>query len=118
MTRKKFLFQIVKLTNEYYHLIPIYGFENETIQPISEKKMLREHTKLLANLMDLQVASNILLGANLRQAGNGNNQLQHGTYFAVVILINSSLCLDNPIVKVLTLFYLRNQSFGLHLWQP
>ncbi|KAI8784708.1 poly [ADP-ribose] polymerase tankyrase [Biomphalaria glabrata] len=60
--------EIVKLTNEYYHLIPIYGFENETIQPISEKKMLREHTKLLANLMDLQVASNILLGANLRQA--------------------------------------------------
>ncbi|KAH9523062.1 hypothetical protein Btru_065649 [Bulinus truncatus] len=60
--------EIAKLTNEYYHLIPIYGFENDTIQPISEKKMLREHTKLLADLMDLQVASNILLGANLRKA--------------------------------------------------
>ncbi|CAL1535690.1 unnamed protein product [Lymnaea stagnalis] len=60
--------EIAKLTNEYYHLIPIYGFEDETIQPISEKKMLREHTKLLADLMDLQVANNILLGANFRKA--------------------------------------------------
>ncbi|GFO49166.1 poly [ADP-ribose] polymerase [Plakobranchus ocellatus] len=60
--------EIAKLTNEYYHLVPIYGFEYETIQPISEKKMLREHTKLLADLMDLQVANTILLGANLRKS--------------------------------------------------
>ncbi|GFR67750.1 poly [ADP-ribose] polymerase [Elysia marginata] len=60
--------EIAKLTNEYYHLVPIYGFEHETIQPISEKKMLREHTKLLADLMDLQVANTILLGANLRKS--------------------------------------------------
>ena len=66
---KNFDFQIAKLTNEYYHLVPIHGFECETIQPISEKKMLREHTKLLADLMDLQVASSILLGANLRKSG-------------------------------------------------
>ncbi|XP_059138557.1 poly [ADP-ribose] polymerase tankyrase-like isoform X2 [Physella acuta] len=60
--------EIAKLTNEYYHLIPIYGFEDETIQPIADKKMLRDHTKLLADLMDLEVANNILLGANLRKA--------------------------------------------------
>lgn len=59
--------EIAKLTNEYYHLVPIYGFEYETIQPISEKKILREHTKLLADLMDLQIANTILLGANLRK---------------------------------------------------
>lgn len=64
-----FLYQIAKLTNEYYHLIPIYGFEDETIQPISDKKMLRDHTKLLADLMDLEVANNILLGANLKKTG-------------------------------------------------
>ncbi|CAG5125123.1 unnamed protein product, partial [Candidula unifasciata] len=60
--------EIVKLTNEYYHLVPISGYEAETIQPIADKKMLRDHTKLLADLMDLQIANTVLLGANLRKS--------------------------------------------------
>ncbi|BFZ11859.1 hypothetical protein BsWGS_14898 [Bradybaena similaris] len=60
--------EIAKLTNEYYHLVPISGYESETIQPIAEKKMLREQTKLLADLMDLQIANTVLLGANLRKS--------------------------------------------------
>ncbi|XP_012945468.1 poly [ADP-ribose] polymerase tankyrase [Aplysia californica] len=59
--------EISQLTNEYYHLVPQYGFEYNTIRPISEKKTLRDHTKVLGELMDIQVANTILLAANLRK---------------------------------------------------
>ncbi|XP_055957133.1 poly [ADP-ribose] polymerase tankyrase [Patella vulgata] len=55
--------KICKLTNEYYHLIPMDGYSHDKIEPIDKKETLKHHLRLLSNLLDLEVASKILLGA-------------------------------------------------------
>ena len=47
----------------------MHGFEYDTITPISDKFKLRQHTKLLGELLDMQVANTILLGAQFKKAG-------------------------------------------------
>ncbi|KAL8622949.1 hypothetical protein ACOMHN_027070 [Nucella lapillus] len=58
--------KIATLTNEFYHLVPVGGYECEAIRPIRDKKVLKEHFRLLSDLMDMEVASKILLGSQRR----------------------------------------------------
>lgn len=58
--------KIATLTNEFYHLVPVGGFEYESIRPIRDKKVLKEHFRLVSDLMDMEVASKILLGSQHR----------------------------------------------------
>lgn len=58
--------EISKLTNEYYHLLPCKGYAHEKINPISDHKKLIEQSRLLADLLDLECASKILLGAECK----------------------------------------------------
>ncbi|XP_033735456.1 poly [ADP-ribose] polymerase tankyrase-like [Pecten maximus] len=55
--------KISKLTNEYYHLIPHQGFTFEKIAPINSYKSLKDHMKVLSDLLDLECASKMLLAA-------------------------------------------------------
>ncbi|OWF45703.1 Poly(ADP-ribose) polymerase pme-5 [Mizuhopecten yessoensis] len=55
--------KISKVTNEYYHLIPHHGFTFEKIAPINSYRSLKEHTRVLSDLLDLECASKMLLGA-------------------------------------------------------
>ncbi|XP_060068797.1 poly [ADP-ribose] polymerase tankyrase-like [Ylistrum balloti] len=55
--------KISKLTNEYYHLIPHHGFTFEKIQPIDKYQSLKQHMKVLSDLLDLECASKMLLAA-------------------------------------------------------
>lgn len=55
--------KISKLTNEYYHLIPHHGFTFEKIAPINNYNSLKQHMKVLSDLLDLECASKMLLAA-------------------------------------------------------
>ena len=57
------------LTNEFYHLVPVGGFEYDAIRPIRDKKVLKEHFRLVSDLMDMEVASKILLGTQRKLPG-------------------------------------------------
>ncbi|XP_070180050.1 poly [ADP-ribose] polymerase tankyrase-like isoform X2 [Littorina saxatilis] len=60
--------KIATLTNEFYQLVPVGGFEYEAIRPVRDKKVLKEHFRLLSDLIDMEVASRILLGTQRRLA--------------------------------------------------
>ncbi|XP_076464084.1 poly [ADP-ribose] polymerase tankyrase-like isoform X2 [Babylonia areolata] len=60
--------KIASLTNEFYHLVPVGGYEYEAIRPIRDKKVLKEHFRLVADLMDMEVACKILLGSQHKPA--------------------------------------------------
>lgn len=76
------LFQIASLTNEFYHLVPVGGFEYDVIRPIRDLSVLKEHMRLVADLMDMEVASKILLGSQYRLKGE-NWQLLY-RYFLIL----------------------------------
>ena len=63
------LLQIASLTNEFYHLVPVGGFEYDAIRPIRDKKVLKEHFHLVSDLMDMEVASKILVGSQRKLTG-------------------------------------------------
>lgn len=54
---------IAKLSNEYFQLVPQAGYEYEKIRPIHDKRSLRDHLRKITNLLDYEMASRILLGA-------------------------------------------------------
>ncbi|XP_029642629.1 poly [ADP-ribose] polymerase tankyrase isoform X2 [Octopus sinensis] len=58
--------KIAKLSNEYFHLIPLKGYEFEKIRPIYTKSSLKSQMKMVENLLDYELASRILLGAQQR----------------------------------------------------
>ena len=63
------IFQIASLTNEYFHLVPVGGFVHDAIRPIRDKKVLKEHFRLVSDLMDMEVASKILVGTQRKLTG-------------------------------------------------
>ena len=58
--------QISKLSSEYYSLVPIENYAFERIPPISNHEMLKEKLGILHDLLDLQCAGTILLGAQAK----------------------------------------------------
>eukprot|EP01119_Soliformovum_irregulare_P008564 TRINITY_DN2167_c0_g1_i2.p1 TRINITY_DN2167_c0_g1~~TRINITY_DN2167_c0_g1_i2.p1 ORF type:complete len:646 (-),score=208.95 TRINITY_DN2167_c0_g1_i2:25-1962(-) len=54
------------LSNRFYELIPHTGYDHTRIDAITDMQLLLEKSNLLTNLMDLGVASRILLGATHR----------------------------------------------------
>lgn len=57
---------IAKMSNEYFHLVPQAGYEYEKIRPIHDKRSLKNHLRKITNLLDYEMASRILLGAQYR----------------------------------------------------
>ena len=50
-------------------MVPVGGFEYDAIRPIRAKNSLKEHFKLVSDLMDMEVASKILLASQHRLKG-------------------------------------------------
>lgn len=61
--------QIADLTSEYYHLVPRKGFEYERMQPICNPDLFRTEWSHLNSVMELEMASKILAGAQFRIKG-------------------------------------------------
>lgn len=58
--------EIGKLSNEFFHLVPMRGYAFEKIRPITEGNQLKAKLELVHHLMELECASKILLGAQAR----------------------------------------------------
>jgi ankyrin repeat protein/predicted DNA-binding WGR domain protein len=59
--------RIAVLTNEFYELIPHTAYTNGRIESISEERGLKVKLAMVNNLIDLEVASKIFLGALSQQ---------------------------------------------------
>ncbi|XP_071081128.1 poly [ADP-ribose] polymerase tankyrase-like [Haliotis cracherodii] len=55
--------KIASLTNDYYNLVPSPGFEYEAIKPINKKKRLKMCLRFLSDMLDIEIASRIVLGS-------------------------------------------------------
>ena len=49
--------------------MPVGGFVHDAIRPIRDKKVLKEHFRLVSDLMDMEVASKILVGTQRKLTG-------------------------------------------------
>ncbi|KAL4238217.1 hypothetical protein ACF0H5_002929 [Mactra antiquata] len=55
--------QISVLSTEYHSLIPQHGYAFERVQPLVQRSQVKIQLRLISNLLDLETASKILLGA-------------------------------------------------------
>jgi hypothetical protein len=58
-----FHFQLAKLTNNYYHCIPQRDYVYEKIEPICNKEKYKKELRYLSNLLDIECAEKIVIGA-------------------------------------------------------
>lgn len=58
--------KITELSTEYYSLIPQEGYAYDKVQPLNTKPLIQQQLRLISNLLDLETASKILLGAQHR----------------------------------------------------
>jgi len=56
-------FQLAKLTNNYYHCIPQRDYVYEKIEPICNKEKYKKELRYLSNLLDIECAEKIVIGA-------------------------------------------------------
>ena len=60
---------MAKLSSEYYHLVPQKGYAYEKIKPIENTRILREQQGILHNLLEYEMITKILAGAQYRIKG-------------------------------------------------
>jgi ankyrin repeat protein/predicted DNA-binding WGR domain protein len=58
--------ELTELSNKFYTLIPHGEFARSPIRPITEEKTVREKMQMLTDLIDLQIATRIILAAQHR----------------------------------------------------
>ena len=51
-------------------MVPLEGYAYDRIHPLNDKSGIKNQMRLISMLLDLEVASKILLGAQYRAAGN------------------------------------------------
>ena len=64
-----FYFQIAELSTQFHNLVPLEGYAYDRIHPLNDKSAIKAQMRLISVLLDLEVASKILLGAQYRSAG-------------------------------------------------
>lgn len=62
-------FQILELSSRYYQLIPYTDFAFDKMEPLNKLEALKDAEKNMQNLVDLELANRILLGAQYRIKG-------------------------------------------------
>ena len=62
----KVTLEIIDLSEEFYHLIPLFGYQFERLSPLLSGKEVREKLELISNLIHFEFAFELLLGAQLR----------------------------------------------------
>lgn len=60
--------KIVKLSEEFYQLIPVYGYQYEKLCPIFSTPDVHSKLVLIHNLLHIGLSSKLLLGASLRSS--------------------------------------------------
>ena len=60
---------MMKLTRDFLHVLPVIVFQNKCIQPIRDKMVLKEYSRLVEHLKGIVFAYRILLGSQHRLAG-------------------------------------------------
>ena len=55
--------KLAKLTNNYYHCIPQRDYVYEKIEPICNKEKYKKELRYLSNLLDIECAEKIVIGA-------------------------------------------------------
>jgi ankyrin repeat protein/predicted DNA-binding WGR domain protein len=58
--------EVTELSNTFYTLIPHTEFARSPIKPINDERTIREKMKMLTDLIDLQIATRIILAAQHR----------------------------------------------------
>ncbi|XP_061174017.1 poly [ADP-ribose] polymerase tankyrase-like isoform X2 [Saccostrea echinata] len=58
--------EIGRLSNEYYHLVPMNGYAFDKVSPIMDGDELKEKLEVIHHLLELECASKILMGAQAR----------------------------------------------------
>lgn len=58
--------KIVKLSEEFYQLLPVYGFAYEKLCPLFSPPDVHSKLKLIHNLLHIGLSSQLLLGASLK----------------------------------------------------
>ena len=61
--------QCARLTSEYLYLVPQHGYEFEKVEPILDLNRLKKQWDTLNTLLEVEMASKVLAGAQLRANG-------------------------------------------------
>ena len=69
------LSQCARLTSEYLYLVPQHGYQYEKVKPIIDTHSLKEQYTNLNTLLEVQMASKVLAGAQYRAKGQWLLQL-------------------------------------------
>ena len=62
----KVMNEMIDLSEQFYHLIPLFGNQFESLTPLLSRQQLRDKMELISNLMHFEFAFELLLGAQLR----------------------------------------------------
>ena len=62
----KVTLDIIDLSEEFYHLIPLFGYQFERLSPLLSREDLRDKMELIFNLIHFEFAFELLLGAQFR----------------------------------------------------
>ena len=63
------LLQISRMSTSYYSLIPLEGYAYNVIPPLNSQSDIRNQMRLIHTLLDLETASKMMLGSQLRING-------------------------------------------------
>lgn len=58
--------EIIDLSEEFYHLVPLFGYQYEKLSPLFTPEELRDKQELIFNLLHFEYAFELLLAAQLR----------------------------------------------------
>ncbi|GBO33312.1 hypothetical protein AVEN_123606-1 [Araneus ventricosus] len=61
--------KIVNLSEEFYQLLPVYGYQYEKLCPLFSEPDVHSKLKLINNLLHIGLSSQLFLGASLKSAG-------------------------------------------------
>lgn len=59
----------MKLSEEFYQLIPVFGYQYEKLCPLFSSPDVHSKLVLIHNLLHIGLSSKLLLGASLRSSG-------------------------------------------------
>lgn len=65
-----YILQLAKLTTDFYSLTPRQGYEHWKISPFTDTHQIKHEMRVLSNLLDLEVASKMMLAAQYKLNGN------------------------------------------------
>ena len=69
--------QCARLTSEFLYLVPQHGYEYEKVRPIVDMESLKQQYTNLNTLLEVEMASKVLAGAQYRAKGESQPAMRH-----------------------------------------